>query len=184
MYILDWIRKNWYSFFHIVLLASQLLVAFWIGISAYEISVRNMEIQKALYDFETQLSGFVDDIWVHGFMDNTTATIELLIISPHVGNFTLEISNVYFFEQYLNSTLSWLNRISMIERVWDATYPQAYRYKADVHLEAVIFVKPELVLQYDFFKVGVVEFRLIYHDVPENVIYDKFFNGTVWFAFD
>lgn len=177
-------KEHWHPFFHILLLASQLVIAFWIGISAYQISVQNVEIQKALYDFEPQMSGFVGDIWVHGYSDETSADVEILIIAPHAGNFTLEINRVHLLEQYLNSSLSWLNRIDMIQDVRDVTYPHAYKYKADVYLEAVIFVKPELVLQYEFFKVGVVEFRLIYYDVPENSMYSKLFNGTVWFQFN
>jgi hypothetical protein len=125
----------------------------------------------------------MDDIRVQGYLSETAIDVEILIISPHAGNFTLVINNVTYFEHYFDSSLLHMNRVSMNESVFEVTYPHAYKYKASVKLEALLFVRPELVLQQKPLKVGVLELKMDYCDVPENVRHSRLLTGDIWFEF-
>jgi hypothetical protein len=179
--ICSWIRKN-HGILHIVLLALQLGAAFWIGWTANTIQNQNYSIQKALYDFEPQISGFVNGIiWVYEHKYQAVANIEVLINAPHSGNFTLQISKFYPFEQYLEPGRSQENHLNLQDKVRDAMFPQAYRYRGDVNLVAYVYLKHNLTETYFF--AGVLEFEIVYYDVPRNKMHSKLFNGTVYFEF-
>lgn len=109
------------------------------------------------------------------------ANVEILINSPHAGNFTLQIRKFYPFEQYLEPERIAENHFSLQNKIRDVTFPQAYKYKGDVKLIAYIYPKQNLSEIYFF--VGVLEFEIVYCDLSENKMYNKFFNGTVYYEF-
>jgi len=171
-----------HNILHIVLLGLQIGATFWIGFTANAIRNQNYEIQKSLYDFEPQISGFTNGIiWVYEHKYETVANVEILINSPHAGNFTLQISKFYPFEQYLEPERIAENHFNLQNKIRDVTFPQAYRYRGDVKLIAYIYPKQNLSEIYFF--VGVLEFEIVYYDSSENKMYSKFFNGTVFYEF-
>ncbi len=182
----NWIKKEHKSL-NILLVVFQIVIAFWIGWSANRIGEtaniiqrQNYEIQKALYDFEPQISGFVNGrIWVYEHQYQAVADIEVLINAPHTGNFTLIISQFYPYEQYID--LEEWNHLTLQESIRDTTFPQAYRFRAEVNLRASITPKQNLTVF--AFYAGALEFEIVYCDVPENKMYLEYFNGSVWFQF-
>jgi len=151
-----------------------------IGYFANNIQYQNYQIQRLLYDFEPQISGFCNGIiWVYENTHEAVANIEILINAPHTGNFTLLVNRFYPYEEHLDSQSMDANRLELKDAVRDATYPQAYRFRAYVKLLAFIYPKQNTTETY--FYVGTLEFKIIYCDIPKNAIYCKLFNGTVWF---
>lgn len=181
----SWMRRNHdilHNILHIVLLGLQIVATFWIGFTANAIQNQNYEIQKSLYDFEPQISGFTNGIiWVYEHKYEAVANVEILINSPHAGNFTLQINKFYPFEQYLEPERIAENHLSLQNEIRDVTFPQAYKYRGDVKLIAHIYPKQNLSETYFF--VGVLEFEIVYCDLPENKMYNRFFNGTVFYEF-
>ena len=169
---------------HIVLLLAQIVIICQFYTIANTIQSQNYEIQKALYDFEPQISGFVNGIiWVYEYKYEATANIEILINAPHSGNFTLMISKFYPTSENLDPEKLYLNHFELKENVRDVTYPQAYKFKGDIKLYAHIYPKSDMPENIVYFNAGVLEFEIVYYDVAENKMYIQLFNGTVWFEF-
>lgn len=180
-----WLKDN-HDSFHVILLILQILATGAIGYFAYKIQLQNVniqsqnsEIQKMLYDFEPRISGFAGDIWVHGYIYQTTTTIELLINSPHSGNFALRVNRFYAESEYLDPEKISLNHLDLNESIRDATYPQAYRFKGNVNLVGHLYAEQNLT-GVDFFRAGRLEFNILYFDTV-NKTYSVFFNGTVMY---
>ena len=143
---------------------------------------RTTKFKKTLYDFEPQISGFTNGIiWIYQYKYQAVANIEVLVNSPHSGNFTLQVNRFYPKTEYLDPERLGENHMDLQNPVRDTTYPQAYRFRADVNLIAYIYPKQNLTELY--FNAGVLEFQIVYCDVPKNIIHNEFFNGTVWFEF-
>jgi len=174
--------KDNHDSIHVILLVAQLLGVIAIGIFTYNIQAQNYGIQKALYDFEPQISGFCNGIiWVYEHKYQAVANIEVLINAPHNGNFTLLVNNFYPKTDYLDLERIGENHLELEKPVRDSTYPQAYRFRADVNLIAYIYPKQNLTEL--FFNAGVLEFQIVYWDVPKTTMHTKPFNGTVWYEF-
>lgn len=168
---------------HVVLLIGQIVAVSFVGLFAYNIQSQNYDIQKALYDFEPQVSGFSNGIiWVYEHNNQAVANIEVLINAPHSGNFTLSVSRFYPLTEYLDPESLEENHMDLKDPIRDATYPQAYRFRADVNLIAFIYPNKNLT-NISFFHAGQLEFQISYFDVPKNSLHNLSFNGTVVFEF-
>lgn len=177
-----WLKDN-HDSIHVILLIVQIAGVISIGIFANNIQSQNSEIQKALYDFEPQVSGFSNGIiWVYEHNSQAVANIEILINAPHTGNFTLLVNRFYPLTEYLDPEKLGENHMDLKDPIRDATYPQAYRFRADVNLIAYIYPNQNLT-NMAFFNAGQVEFQIVYFDVPKNSLHTVSFNGTVWFEF-
>ena len=160
--------------FEIIILILQ-VISLILSIGKYFINSQTLEIQRAIYDFEPQINGFVKGvIWVHGC--EATANIEISIISPHAGNFTLLINNFYPYKQYIDLKPS-LTPFGFKEKVGNVTFPQTCIFKRKINLLAQIYPKPNISESY--FPIGVLEFKLLYYDVAKNEMYTKLFNESV-----
>jgi hypothetical protein len=165
------------------LLIAQILAVSFVGFFAYKIQSQNYDLQKALYDFEPQVSGFVNGyIYVYENNHQAVANIEILINAPHSGNVALSVNRFYPQTDYLDPEKLGQNNIGLGDSVIDTTYPQAYRFRADVPLIAYIYPKQNLT-NIVFFDAGRLEFQIFYHDVPKNTSQTVLFNGTVRFEF-
>jgi hypothetical protein len=177
-----WLKNN-HDSLHVSLLIIQVIGVIFIGIFANNIQSQNYQIQKTLYDFEPQISGFTNGIiWVYQHEYQATANIEILINSPHSGNFTLQVNRFYPKTEYLDPERLGENHLDIQSPIRDAVYPQAYRFRADVNLIAYICPKQNLT-NIAFFNAGMLEFQIVYNDIPRKAIYTKLFNGTVYFEF-
>jgi hypothetical protein len=178
----EWLKNN-HDSFHVVLLILQIIATASIGYFAYAIQSQNYQIQKVLYDFEPQVSGFTNGIiWVYEHNHQAVASIEVLINAPRSGNFTLLVNRFYPQTDYLDPDELALNHMDLKDPIRDTTYPQAYRFRADVSLIAYIYPKQNLTNIVNF-NAGVLEFQIVYYDVPMKTLHTVFFNGTVWFEF-
>lgn len=174
---------NRLSFLNVILLIVQIFGVFWIGIVANNLQSQNSDIQKALYDFAPQVSGFCNGyIWVYEYKDNTTANIEILINAPHSGNITLLVNRFYPLSEYFDPKKLGFDQFGLKDPIRDTTYPQAYRFRAEVNLIANLYPSQNLT-NIDFFPAGQLEFEILYFDVPKNTLYTTFFNGSVYFQF-
>jgi hypothetical protein len=177
-----WLR-HYHDALHAFLLVVQILGVFLIGWFANSIATQNYQIQKALYDFEPQISGFVSGfIQVTQYNPQAVASVDILINAPHSGNFTLYVNHFYPTSPYLDPDNLKLNRLSLINDVRDATYPQAYRFRGDITLSAMIYPKQNLTNIVSF-PAGMLEFQIDYYDVPKNTRYTELFNETVRYEF-
>jgi hypothetical protein len=177
-----WLEDH-HSSLHVILLVGQIVAVSFVGLFAYNIQSQNYDIQKALYDFEPQVSGLSNGIiWVYEHNNQAVANIEVLINAPHTGNFTLLVNRFYRLTEYLDPEKLGENQVGLKDPIRDATYPQAYRFRADVNLIANIYPNQNLT-NIDFFPAGQLEFQIVYFDVPKNSLHTIFFNGTVWFEF-
>ena len=180
----SWFGKNWHDFLHIILLTIQILATIWISYSAYLITQQNAELQRALYDFEPRVSISADQILVRGFSsEQTVVNAKVVVISPHLGSYTIEISKLNFFETYFNSSLDNFRQISMLESVNQATYPQVSEYSSTFHLKTTLFVYPFYVLQKEDLKVGSLGLKLTYLDAIKNISYYAYYDADIWFRF-
>jgi hypothetical protein len=178
----EWLKNN-HDSLHVILLIAQIIATGFIGYFAYNIQAQNYQIQEALYDFEPQINGFVNDIiWVYEHEYQAVANIEVLINSPHSGNFTLQVNRFYPKTEYLNPERLGENHLDLQSPIRDSIYPQAYRFRANVNLIAHIYPKQNLT-NIVFFNAGVLEFQIVYYDISKKISYTKLFNGTVWFEF-
>jgi hypothetical protein len=165
---------------HIIALAVQILVTLLIAYFAYTIQRQNYDLQRTLYDFEPQVSGFCNGvIFVYKNKFTTEANIEILINAPRSGKFILETNRFYPFPDYLDPDSLKLNNMVLKDAVRDSTYPQSYRYRGLVGLVAYIYPMENLTVV--AFQAGALEFKITYFDVPKNTTYECFFNGTVRF---
>ena len=179
--IWKWLKNN-HECMGVILTICQVIGVILIGCFANNIQSQNYQIQRALYDFEPQISGFCSGIiWVYENTHQTAASIEILINAPHAGNLTLLVNRFYPYEENLDSQNINANHIDLKDAVRDVSYPQAYRFRADVKLLAFIYPKRNTIEPY--FYVGTLEFKITYCDIPKNAIYCNLFNGTVWFQF-
>lgn len=180
-----WLR-HYHNFLHvisIILLGIQIIGVFLIGYYANSLAAQNYQIQKALYDFEPQISGFVNDlIQVTQYNPQAVASIDILINAPRSGNFTLYVNHFYPTSSDLDPQNLLLNHFSLTNEVRDNTYPQAYRFRGDITLSATIYPKQNLTNVVSF-PAGSLEFQIIYFDVPMKTFYTKLFNGTVMYNF-
>lgn len=176
-------KKNHYfvtDILPVITLIVQFVAFIVIGYFAYNIQAQNFEIQKTLYDFDPQISGFANGIiWVYQYKNDAVASIEVLINAPHSGNFTLQVNHFYLQEQYLDSERIGENHLELKSPIRDTTYPQGYRFRGDVALLARICPKQNLTEL--SFNAGVLEFEIVYWDIPRETLHTKLFNGTVWF---
>ena len=178
----SWLKNN-HDSIHVILLIVQIVGVFWIGIVANNLQSQNSDIQKALYDFEPQVSGFSNGIiWVYEHSNQAVANNEILINAPHSGNVTLLVNRFYPQTEYLDPQKLGENQAGLKNPIRDTTYPQAYRFRGDVNLIANIYPDQNLT-NIDFFPAGQLEFQIVYFDVPKNTLHTVFFNGTVWFQF-
>ena len=182
--IWKWLKNN-HDSFHVVLLISQLFVTILatgiIGYFTYRIQEQNYNIQRALYDFEPQVRGYASNIWVYGYNYQTTARIEILINSPHSGNFFLRVNQFYPESPYLDPTRLFDDRLDLNETIRGGTSPQSYTFKGDVSLVGHLYPIQNL-NNTVFFYAGRLEFEILYYDVPMNKTYQAFFNAIVMYA--
>jgi hypothetical protein len=178
-----WLKDNartLYKCIHIILTICQVIGVILIGYFANNIQSQNYQIQRALYDFEPQINGFCNGIiWVYENTHEAVANIEILINAPHAGNLTLLVNKFYPYKENLDPQNIDANHLDLKDAVRDVTYPQAYRFRADVKL--LTFVYPKQNITQSYFYVGTLEFKIIYYDIPKNTIYFHLFNGTVYF---